>query len=53
MLMKIFRVTQGGEREIVLGVDDELLKLKVRRIPRADVAELCIQSILLPEADKR
>eukprot|EP00884_Botryococcus_braunii_P014981 jgi/Botrbrau1/23484/Bobra.106_1s0036.2 len=44
---------QGGQREIVLGVDDELLKLAVRRIPRADVAELCVQAIVLPEADNR
>lgn len=37
----------------MLGVDDELLKSATRRIPRADVAELCVQSLLLPEADNR
>jgi hypothetical protein len=44
---------QGGKRELVLGVDDELLKSKTRRIPRADVAELSVQSLVLPEADNR
>ena len=44
---------QGGEREVVIGVDDELMKGTSRRIPRADVAELCIQSLTLPEASNR
>lgn len=44
---------QGGEREIVVGVDDELMKSDNRSIPRADVAELCIQSLLLPAASNR
>lgn len=35
----------GGEREIVLGANDELLKETVRSIPRADVAEVCVQSL--------
>jgi uncharacterized protein YbjT (DUF2867 family) len=43
----------GGEREIVFGVDDELLKEKVRSIPRADVAEVCVQSLRYPSAQKR
>ena len=30
---------KGGEREIVFGVDDQLLKETVRSIPREDVAE--------------
>lgn len=44
---------QGGERELVLGVDDELLKETPRSIPRADVAELCVQALLQPEARNR
>jgi uncharacterized protein YbjT (DUF2867 family) len=43
----------GGEREIVFGVDDELLKEKTRSIPRADVAEVCVQSLLSPLALNR
>jgi uncharacterized protein YbjT (DUF2867 family) len=35
----------GGEREIVLGINDELLKEKVRSIPRDDVAEVCVQAM--------
>ena len=35
----------GGEKEIVLGANDELLKETVRSIPRADVAEVCVQSM--------
>ena len=38
----------GGDREIVLGTNDELLKEKVRSIPRADVAEVCVQAIRQP-----
>lgn len=41
---------QGGEREIVLGVDDTLLKGTVRSIPRADVAALSVACATLPEA---
>ena len=43
----------GGEREIVFGINDELLKEKVRSIPRADVAEVCVQSLLNTNALKR
>lgn len=43
----------GGERTLVVGVDDELLKRKVRSIPREDVAELAVQCLRLPEASKR
>ncbi|KAK9806478.1 hypothetical protein WJX73_001523 [Symbiochloris irregularis] len=42
-----------GERELVFGVDDDLMKSKERRIPRGDVAELCVQSLVLPEASNR
>lgn len=43
----------GGEREIVFGVNDELLKEKVRSIPRDDVAEVCVQALSQPGAGKR
>lgn len=38
---------QGGNREILLNVDDKFLddKSGPRSIPRADVAELCVQSL--------
>jgi hypothetical protein len=44
---------QGGKRELVLGVDDVLLKSKTRRIPRADVAELAVQCLTLEAAANR
>lgn len=44
---------QGGKRELVLGVDDELLKEESRSIPRADVAELTVQCLTLAEANNR
>lgn len=44
---------QGGEREVLMGVDDELMEGENRRIPRADVAELAVQSLYLPEASNR
>ncbi|BDA46321.1 probable protein TIC 62, chloroplastic at C-terminar half [Coccomyxa sp. Obi] len=44
---------EGGKRELVLGVDDELLKNTSRSIPRADVAELTVQCLTLAEADNR
>lgn len=40
----------GGQREIVVGVDDTLLKGTVRSIPRADVAALSVACATLPEA---
>ncbi len=40
-------------RELVLGVDDELLKRSKRSIPRADVAELAVQSLIVSEAENR
>eukprot|EP00667_Euglena_gracilis_P012678 EG_transcript_13034 len=43
----------GGKRELVFGVDDELLKEKVRSIPRADVAEVCVQALNEPGAANR
>lgn len=44
---------KGGEREVVFGVDDQLLKEKVRSIPREDVAEVCVQAIREKGALKR
>ncbi len=43
----------GGERELVVDVDDRLLERKQRSIPRADVAELSVQCIALPQARNR
>ena len=40
----------GGQREILVGVDDSLLKGTVRSIPRADVAALSVACAILPEA---
>lgn len=49
---------QGGEREIVLGVDDQLLKKAEtegtsRRIPRDDVAALAVAALTSKSADNR
>lgn len=48
-------LTKGepGEREIVVGVDDELLKRKSRSIPRADVARVVVECIDAPEASNK
>lgn len=32
----------GGQRELTVGKNDEFLKLKVRSIPREDVAEVML-----------
>lgn len=40
----------GGQRELTVGKNDEFLKLKVRSIPRDDVAEVVVQSLLLEDA---
>lgn len=45
--------TPGGERELVVDVDDSLLNRETRNIPRADVAELVVQCIGLPAAMNR
>lgn len=44
---------KGGEREIVLGADDKLMAESSRTIPRADVAELCIQALSQADAQNR
>jgi len=43
----------GGKRKIVMDIDDKLLERKTRSIPRADVAEVCVQSLLVSEAINR
>eukprot|EP00892_Ulva_mutabilis_P000576 jgi/Ulvmu1/10519/UM064_0057.1 len=43
----------GGQAGVVLDVDDRLLERKVRSISRADVAELCVQSLGLDSAKNR
>jgi hypothetical protein len=42
---------EGGQREILLNVDDKFIKDggKYRSIPRADVAELCVQALTLAD----
>mmetsp|Transcript_6026 Transcript_6026/g.15426 ORF Transcript_6026/g.15426 Transcript_6026/m.15426 type:complete len:320 (-) Transcript_6026:165-1124(-) len=44
---------EGGKRELVLGVNDELLARTSRSIPRADVAELCVQALLSDAAKNK
>ena len=34
---------EGGKRELLVGKDDQFLNTSTKSIPRADVAELCIQ----------
>ena len=41
---------EGGNRELIVGKDDELLQTETRTIARADVAEVCIQALQFEEA---
>ncbi|CAM8949111.1 unnamed protein product [Rhodiola kirilowii] len=41
---------EGGLRELIVGKDDELLQTPTKTIPRADVAEVCIQALQYEEA---
>jgi len=43
----------GGVSEVILGVDDDLLKEAFRQIPRDDVAEVCVNAALEPSAINR
>lgn len=43
----------GGERRLVLGIDDTLLTRSSRRIPRADVAALAVAAISSPASKNR
>jgi len=45
--------TEGGKRQLVVGVDDSLLKRTVRNIPRADVAALAVGCVGLKEAQDK
>ncbi|TVU44358.1 hypothetical protein EJB05_03795, partial [Eragrostis curvula] len=40
----------GGLRELIVGKDDELLQTETKSIPRADVAEVCVQALQFEEA---
>ncbi|XP_027908549.1 uncharacterized protein At2g37660, chloroplastic-like [Vigna unguiculata] len=40
---------EGGIRELIVGKDDELLQTETKTIPRADVAEVCIQALNFEE----
>mmetsp|Transcript_8785 Transcript_8785/g.18774 ORF Transcript_8785/g.18774 Transcript_8785/m.18774 type:complete len:311 (+) Transcript_8785:76-1008(+) len=41
---------KGGERQLVVDVDDKLLQRTTRSIPREDVAEVAVQCLSLEEA---
>lgn len=40
----------GGERELLVGHNDEFLDSTTRAVPRADLAEVVAQALLCPEA---
>jgi hypothetical protein len=44
---------EGGKAPVIISVDDKFMDLPKRSIPRADVAELCIQCLHIPEAKNR
>ncbi|KAL2610044.1 hypothetical protein R1flu_028617 [Riccia fluitans] len=44
---------EGGIRELLLGKDDALLSTDTKSLPRADVAEVCIQALLNEEAKNK
>eukprot|EP00250_Pteridium_aquilinum_P012056 c20482_g1_i1 orf=175-942(+) len=43
----------GGLRELLIGKDDELLATDTKSIPRADVAEVCVQAIVHDEVKNK
>lgn len=43
----------GGVRELVVGTDDELLGTDTRTISRADIAEVCVQALVIDEAKNK
>ncbi|KAI5059136.1 hypothetical protein GOP47_0025455 [Adiantum capillus-veneris] len=45
--------SEGGVREFLIGKDDELLTTNTRTISRADVAEVCVQALLIEEAKNK
>ncbi|GJP30686.1 hypothetical protein CLOM_g4540 [Closterium sp. NIES-68] len=44
---------EGGKRELLVGKDDEYLSSNTRTVPRADVAEVCVQALLFNEAKSK
>ena len=44
---------EGGKLPIIFDVDDKLLSREKRSISRADVAEVCVQSLRLDSAKNR
>ncbi|KAH7428481.1 hypothetical protein KP509_09G003700 [Ceratopteris richardii] len=44
---------EGGLRELLIGNNDELLATQTKTIPRADVAEVCVQAILHDEVKNK
>merc|ERR1711941_251132 len=43
----------GGERELVVGCDDDLLRKQIMTVPRTDVAAMAVACIDAPEATNR
>ncbi|CAM9364896.1 unnamed protein product, partial [Ectocarpus sp. 12 AP-2014] len=44
---------EGGKRQLVLDIDDKMLERKSRSIPRADVAQLCVECLEIDAAKNR
>lgn len=44
---------EGGLRQLLVGKDDELLATDNKSVPRADVAEVCVQALLIEEANDK
>lgn len=44
---------EGGVRELLVGIDDELLATDTRTISRSDVAEVCVQALGIEEAKNK
>jgi len=49
----IKRTSEGARQKVIMGINDELLKREKRSIPREDVAEVCVQSLLCKSALNR
>eukprot|EP00897_Mesotaenium_endlicherianum_P010725 jgi/Mesen1/9681/ME000680S09084 len=44
---------EGGKRELLVGKDDEFLSTSTKSLPRADVAEVCVQALFHEEAKNK
>lgn len=44
---------EGGLRQLLVGKDDELLATETKSVPRADVAEVSVQALLIEEAKNK